>query len=286
MAYRPLNLGTEQTSRESLDSALTKIDEMLSELYTTSATGGGEVLEGGSAALPLNDLIINGNDLSDVVDGGDADGISDIASLLSELADVDSGMVPALGQVLKFNGTVWTAANDIASGGTGLNADTLDGFPSSFYLDYANLTNTPALFSGDYAELTNTPAVLLPTRTTVSGTTASIANAATATINLAGFKGYVIYKIQTSAAAWIRLYTNVAARTADSTRAQGDDPASGAGVVVETISTGAQTIIISPGVHGFNDEATPISSIPIAVTNLSGVTAAITVTLTVLQIEA
>lgn len=286
MAYRPLNLGTERTSRESLDSALTKIDEMLGELYTTTATSGGEVLEGGTAAVPLNDLNINGNDLSSTVDGGDADGISENVALLSELLDVDSTMSPAIGQVLKFDGTMWTAANDIASGGAGLDADTLDGFDSAFYLDYANLTNIPTLFSGDYADLTNTPASLLPTRTTVSGTTVSIADTATATINVTGFKGYVIYKIQTSAAAWVRLYTNVASRTADAARVQGDDPVTGTGVVVETISTGAETIIISPGVHGFNDEATPIGSIPIAVTNLSGAAATITVTLTLLQIEA
>lgn len=286
MAYRPLNLGTERTSRESLDSALTKIDEMLSELYTTSATGGGEVLEGGTAPLPVNDLTINGNDLSTTVDGGDADGIGDTASTLSELSDVDGAMAPAIGQVLKFNGSVWTAANDITSGGAGLDADTLDGFDSTFYLDYTNLTNTPTLFSGNYADLTNTPATLLPTRTTVVGTTVSIANAATDNIIVSGFKGYVLYKIQTSAAAWVRLYTNVASRSADAARAQGDDPASGAGVIVETISTGAQTIIISPSVHGFNDETTPVNAIPIAVTNLSGSAAAITVTLTLLQLEA
>lgn len=49
------------------------------------------------------------------------------------------------GQVLKWDGTQWAPGTDIASGGAGLDADTLDGFEGTYYLDYNNFTNTPAV---------------------------------------------------------------------------------------------------------------------------------------------
>jgi hypothetical protein len=82
------------------------------------------------------------------------------------------------------------------------------------------------------------------------------------------------------------LYTDSASLTADGTRLQGSDPLPGAGVIAEVITTSAQTILISPGTIGFNAESSPTTAIPIAVTNLSGATGTITVTLTILQLEA
>ncbi len=131
---------------------------------------------------------------------------------------------------------------------------------------------------------TGTASVLA--RTTVSATTASLADGATADATITGFKGYLLYKIQTSAAAWVRVYTDVASRTADLSRSELTDPASGAGVIAEVITTGAQTVLISPGTLGFSNESSPDTNIQIAVTNKSGSSAAITVTLTVVQLEA
>jgi len=122
-------------------------------------------------------------------------------------------------------------------------------------------------------------------RANVAVTTSSIANAAyyTGVVTLA--KGYTIYKITTSAASWIRVYTNVAARTSDATRSQTTDPQPGAGVIAEAITTGANVVIMSPATIGFNDENPVSNTIPIAVTNLSGSTGAITVTFTYLGLE-
>lgn len=125
----------------------------------------------------------------------------------------------------------------------------------------------------------------LSSRTTAAGSTGSIADAATASVTVTGFKGYLLYKIQTSAAAWVRIYTSIAARTADSSRAEGVDPSPGAGVIAEVITTGAETILISPGTIGFNDESPVDTNIQMAVTNKSGGPADITVTLTVVKIE-
>lgn len=126
----------------------------------------------------------------------------------------------------------------------------------------------------------------LQSRSNVGTTTTSLANGATGNITITGYKGYMMYKIQTSAAAWVRVYTDVASRTADSSRAEGVDPAPGSGVIAEVITTGAQTILLSPGTIGFSNEGTPSTNIECAVTNKSGGTTTITVTLTVVQLEA
>lgn len=126
----------------------------------------------------------------------------------------------------------------------------------------------------------------LQSRNTVSVTTASLADTATGNVTFTGAaKGYVLYKIQTTAAAWVRLYTDISSRTSDSSRAEGVDPSAGAGVVAEVVTTGAQTVLISPGTLGFNNESSPVTEIYAAVTNKSGSTATITVTLTILKIE-
>jgi len=126
----------------------------------------------------------------------------------------------------------------------------------------------------------------LQTRTTASATTATIANNATANASITGFKTYALLKITTSAACWVRIYTDAASRSADSTRVQGVDPLPGSGVIAEVISTTAQTIVISPGTIGFNNESSVTTAIPVAITNLSGSSAAVTTTLTLLQLEA
>ena len=126
----------------------------------------------------------------------------------------------------------------------------------------------------------------LAARAAVAGTTASLANAARGNLTITGYKGYMLYKIQTSAAAWVRIYTDIASRTADATRVEGADPTPGAGVVAEVITTGAQTILISPGALGFSNETVPDTNIQLAVTNKSGGTTTITVTLTAVQLEA
>lgn len=137
----------------------------------------------------------------------------------------------------------------------------------------------------DYGDLDNKPTSLLGSRAALAGTTASLANAATGNLQITGYKGYMLYKIQTSAAAWVRIYTDAASRSADSSRAEGTDPTPGSGVIAEVITTGAQTILISPGTIGFNNESSPTTAIELAVTNKSGSTTAITVTLTAVKLE-
>ena len=123
------------------------------------------------------------------------------------------------------------------------------------------------------------------TRTTLSGNTASLANSATGNIDLTGYRGYALYKITTSAASWVRVYTDSASRALDSTRTDSQDPGTNSGVIAEVITTGANTIVLSPAAVGFNNENSPTANIALAVTNKSGNTSQITVSLTLVQIE-
>ena len=123
------------------------------------------------------------------------------------------------------------------------------------------------------------------TRTTASGVTSSLTSGTTGNINITGFKGYNLYKIQVTTASWVRIYSSTAARSSDSSRSSGTDPSSDAGVITEIITTGSKIVTLTPAVLGFNDETIPTTSIPIAVTNNSTVSTSITVTLTMVQTE-
>lgn len=126
----------------------------------------------------------------------------------------------------------------------------------------------------------------LPSRTSPSQATTSIADGISTDIDITGFKGYALYTITTSAAAWVTLYTDNSSRTADNTRSETTDPAPDAGVIAEVITTGAQTVRLSPGTIGYNLESTPTTNIPVKVRNKSGSTQSITVAVEILQLEA
>jgi hypothetical protein len=124
----------------------------------------------------------------------------------------------------------------------------------------------------------------LSTRSTIIGTTGTISNNNSADLDITGgAPTYALLKIQSNDASWVRLYTDTASRTADASRVITDDPAPDAGVVAEIITTGNQVIKMSPGVIGWLDTGTTVHA---RVTNLSGGARAITVTLTLLALEA
>ena len=126
----------------------------------------------------------------------------------------------------------------------------------------------------------------LQSRTTKDGVTGFLIDGNQASVDITGFKGYVLLKVYTSRAARVRIYTDDASRAADQDRAEGTDPTADAGVVAEVITTTAnETVLISPGAFGFNNESTPTTTIPTMITNKSGSTQVITVTLTLLQLE-
>jgi len=153
---------------------------------------------------------------------------------------------PSVGQVIKYNGTAWVNDTDATGGGSGLTS-----------------------------------------RRTSNVTTNSLANNASEnrTITSAA-KSYALLKIQTSAAAWVRLYTDTSSRTADEARLEGEDPLAGSGVIAEVITTGSQTVLLAPAVIGWNNASPPVAEIPVRITNKSGSTTTITVTVTLVDLEA
>jgi len=132
--------------------------------------------------------------------------------------------------------------------------------------------------------LTATGGSTVPSIQDLSGTTASLAADATAELNITGYKAYSLFKITTDAEAWVRVYVDDASRDADTTRSEGEDPTPGSGVISEVRTSGAESILISPGIMGFNNDSPRTDIIYLAVTNRSGAATTITVTLTALQI--
>lgn len=159
--------------------------------------------------------------------------------------------------------------------------------PNSIQGDYRYICSVHGSMVGTItiAEASSIGMPGLKSRASLAGSSGSIANSATANVNITGYRGYMLYKIETSAAAWVRLYVSDAARTADAGRTQGQDPLPSSGVIAEVITTGAETVIVAPGVVGFNNESPLTNIIPTAVTNLSGGSADITVTLTAVEME-
>lgn len=125
----------------------------------------------------------------------------------------------------------------------------------------------------------------VPTIQELSGTTASLAPNTTAELNITGYKAYSLFKITTSAEAWVRVYTDDASRDADANRSEGQDPLAGTGVISEIRTDGVtNTVLISPGILGFNNDNPRTTTIYLSVTNRSTSSTAITVTLTALKI--
>ena len=111
---------------------------------------------------------------------------ANVTSNLGELTDVDLSTAPTTGQVLKYDGTNWSAAADGGGGGGGialtdLSVNTITaGTPtltynnvsgvftyrppdlsgySTFSGSYNDLTDKPTIFSGSYNDLTDTPTI-------------------------------------------------------------------------------------------------------------------------------
>ena len=118
----------------------------------------------------------------------------------------------------------------------------------------------------------------------LTGTTGSVADNNTTELNITGYKAYALFKITVDTEAWVRVYVDDASRDADLTRSEGQDPTPGSGVIAEVRTSGAESILTSPGIMGFNNDNPRTDNIYLSVTNRSGNPTPITVTLTALQI--
>ena len=190
-----------------------------------------------------------------------------------------------------------------ATGATGAKGDTgntgpqgLPGSGSTITIkDEGNTLTTSATainFTGAIVTATNVGDAVtvdvgssgLSSRSIATVTTGTLGTGVSDVYSITGFKSYLLLKIQTSQAAWVRMYTDVASRTADSSRAETSDPLPGSGVIAEVITTGAQEVLFSPATIGFNMENPVTTNIPITVTN-KGSSGTVIVTLTIVKLE-
>jgi len=125
----------------------------------------------------------------------------------------------------------------------------------------------------------------LSSRSTVAVTTPSIAAGASANVTAVGYVGYALYSIEVSYGAWVTVYSSLAAESADASRLINTDPTPNSGVIAESITTSSGTTYFSPAVIGYSSESSPNSNIQMKVYNNGATTTAITVTLTLLQLE-
>lgn len=295
MAKQSLNIGTTPNdgTGDSIRFGASKLNAMVDELYQALGTG--------------TNLQI---DISDVTSGKvlKSNGTSFVASVLSYNDLTNLPAIPAAQVNSNWNATSGVAQilnkPNLASVATTGNASELNW---ANYNDIPNLptastkggmiakvTTTNRLYYSDgsawkriadYDELSQ-QLVGLSSRTTVSATTVVLGNNASGFIEVTGFKSYALLKVQTNIAAWVTIYTDSTSRTADFSRLEDEDPLNGSGVVAEVITTGPQTQLMTPAVFGFNNDSTPGSNIYMKVVNKSGSSNTVTVSLTLLQLEA
>lgn len=122
-------------------------------------------------------------------------------------------------------------------------------------------------------------------RTTLSTVFDSLGSGASAINVVPGFKGYNLYKIITSHAAEIRFYVSAETAAADASRATGNPIPAGAGVIAEVVTSGAESVLITPGAVGFNDDNPVSSNIYISATNLGVGTQTISVNFVAVETE-
>jgi hypothetical protein len=215
-----------------------------------------------------------GTDYAWVDQAGSGSSYSDADAVAAVVAnDIDMG-----GNKVLF-ANVYSALGDLPNAGT-------------YHGMFAHVHGTGKAYfahSGQWVELANQSDVGsgggTPARNAAAGTTASIAQGIATDIDITGHKSYALMAIETSHAAWVTIYANNSVRVSDNSRTETTDPAPDSGIIAEVITTGAETVLISPGTIGYNFESTPTTNIPVKVRNKGNSAQAITVTLTILKLE-
>jgi hypothetical protein len=132
------NKGVALTQNE-LDGNFTDLDTRVNTLES-----GGSGYSNGDVDTHLNQSTASTNEVLSW-NGSDYAWVANPTSI-NDLSDVDTTTSPPItGEVLKWDGAKWAPGTDITSGGSGTNADTLDGQDGSYYLNYNNFTNTPTI---------------------------------------------------------------------------------------------------------------------------------------------
>ena len=267
-------LGTSTTS----NNAILRLRDALNNDDDIEITGSGDTSvtwDGANSRITLN---------STAPVQSDWDATSGLAQILNKPSIPSAYTLPIASSTVL--GGFKVGANLTIDPSTGV----LDANPGSYTLPTADATTLGGIKVGSGLSidgngvLTATGGSTVPQIQDLSGTTSSLTADASAELNITGYKAYSLFKITTDAEAWVRVYVDDASRDADATRSEGEDPTPGSGVIAEVRTSGSESILISPGIMGFNNDNPRTDNIYLAVTNRSGASTTITVTLTALQI--
>jgi len=122
----------------------------------------------------------------------------------------------------------------------------------------------------------------------ITTTTSLLSNDNTSSITVPNVgKAYIIYNIYSNNPSWVRWYADSISRDSDFLRASSVDADSSISLIVETISTTTGTIILAPGVNGFNNQNGGLTSDAyFNITNRSGTSTSVTITATIITLVA
>ena len=168
-------------------------------------------------------------------------------------------------------------------------------WPGAAYISFVDpsIGSTLPLEDGDILRWNSSGQKFQPTPLGVGGsrsvatvTTSSIASGASEDVTLTGTgKAGQFMSVTTDRPAWVVFYADEASRTADASRDETTNPSPGSGVLMEIITTAAETVIISPAVNYFNNESSPVASLPLKVTNKDASTQTVQVDVKLLSTE-
>jgi len=212
---------------------------------------------------------------------------------------VDGTTITISGGVISSAQYTLPTASTTVSGGIKIDGSTLtfngSGQLVANYTNYSLPTATTSILGGvkvdgttvtiNNGTISSVQPIGLQTRSTVQVITSVLANQASTTATTAMAKGYALYSIQSSAGAWVTVYTSATAQSNDSSRSITTDPTPGSGVVAESITTTATTTYFTPAVYGYNADPTISATTYLKIYNNNGSSQVITVTLTYLKLE-
>lgn len=126
----------------------------------------------------------------------------------------------------------------------------------------------------------------LLSRTSVVSSATTLAPGVGATLELQGYKTYVLSKITTNYPSRVRIYSDSNSRALDLARTEGTTSTAYSGLIAEVITTsGSLTKLITPGIIGFNSETIATTTVYVSLTNKDVLSRNFVVTLDLLKLE-
>lgn len=203
---------------------------------------------------------------------------------------VANGYVGSAGQALVSNGSaVYWSDNSGYTGSQG-KITTQSATPPTplfeghIWFDSENI-KTYVYYDSFWVEIGSSDVATLYNRATFTTSTGSLAPNASVNINLPAYKSYALLSVDIDNECWLRLYTDANSRTTDESRDINTDPVAGSGVVAEIITTGSETVKMTPFVFGGNLTAIPTNDIYLRATNLAAATTDINIQITLIRLE-